>query len=65
MHKREKKFFLIKLPKYNKNLTEYKENYYHQNILLFKCWRNEDIDLKEEKCKSYEESFLKFINSGN
>ena len=27
--------------------------------------RNEDIDLKEEKCKSYEESFLKFINSGN
>jgi hypothetical protein len=53
---------LLKTYRHKPNNNETKEKYFHQILILFKPWRNEDSDLLAN-ASSYEESFRNSINS--
>jgi hypothetical protein len=59
MHKKNKPFFLS-TPIYSSNL-HYREKYFHQLIILFKYWTNEN-QLKIEN-KTYEQSFRFYVEN--
>jgi hypothetical protein len=63
MHKR-KTPHLLKTPRYKPSNKEAREKYFHQLLILFKPWRDENNDLMMEQCKSYEESF-KYLKEKN
>jgi hypothetical protein len=61
LHKRNKPYYLT-TPFYT-SYNEYREKYFHQLIILFKPWFNENTDLLYDK-KNYEESFRYYIENG-
>ncbi len=61
LHKRIKSK-IIKTQTIKPSNEEQNEQYFYQMLLLFKPWRNESLDLKQN-FNSYEESFLNAVKN--
>ena len=55
VYRRRKKDRIIRYVNYNKNKDQ--ENHYHERLMLFLPWRDEETDLKGN-CESYKERYM-------